>query len=152
MIAQRVRYFAYGSNMDADQMKERCPTGQVLGAGMLRDYRLAFTVYSSGWGGGTADIVHEPGHEVWGVVYVVGMQDLDCLDAFEGCPDHYRRAQLPVHVDGTEYPGVWVYEVVRKAPFVPPRREYVETMRKAAREYGFPAGYVESLSAVRCVE
>jgi len=152
MSDQPVKYFAYGSNMDSNQMRQRCRTVEVLGAGVLRDYRLAFTVYSSGWGAGTADIVYEPGQEVWGVAYVVDIQDLDRLDDYEGCPDHYRRVQLAVEVDGTEHPDVWVYEVVCKLPFVPPTTQYIEIMREAALRYGFPRRYLESLSAVRCAE
>lgn len=152
MSEHRVKYFAYGSNMDSNQMRQRCRTVEVLGAGVLRDYCLAFTVYSSGWGAGTADIVYEPGQEVWGVAYIVDMQDLDRLDDYEGCPDHYRRIQLPVEVGGTQYPGVWVYEAVRKAHFVPPKCKYIDIMRKGALQYGFPPRYLESLSAVRCVE
>lgn len=152
MTEQRVKYFAYGSNIDIDRMRERCPTAEVLGSGVLRDYRLEFTVYSQGWGAGTADIVYEPRQEVWGIVYVLDTQDLHGLDADEGYPDHYRRVQLPVEVDGTEHPGVWAYEVARKVSFVPPKCKYIELMRNAALRYGFPRRYLESLSAVRCVE
>jgi gamma-glutamylcyclotransferase len=152
MTEQRVKYFAYGSNMDIDQMKQRCPSAEVLGSGVLRDYALGFTVYSQGWDGGAADVVHGPGQEVWGIVYVFGIQDLDGLDTDEGYPDQYRRVQLPVEVDGTQHPGVWVYEVVRKLSFVPPKCKYIELMRNAAVRYGFPRKYLESLSAVKCVQ
>ena len=152
MTKQSVKYFAYGSNMDVDQMKQRCPTVEVLGKGVLRDYRLGFTVYSAGWGAGSADIVHERGNEVWGIAYLIDIDDLDGLDAYEGCPEHYRRVQLPVEVHGTEYPNVCVYEVVNKVPFVPPNKKYVDVMKTSALRFRFPPEYLASLSAVECAE
>jgi gamma-glutamylcyclotransferase len=41
-------YFAYGSNLDVEQMKRRCPESKVLVPGCLRGYRLDFTWRSSG--------------------------------------------------------------------------------------------------------
>ena len=39
-------YFAYGSNLDAEQMKARCPTARPLRTARLADHRLGFTHYS----------------------------------------------------------------------------------------------------------
>ena len=33
-------YFAYGSNLNRTQMKQRCPNAQFLSVGFLKDYRL----------------------------------------------------------------------------------------------------------------
>ena len=35
-------YFAYGSNIDLEQMARRCPAAQVVGPGILENYELAF--------------------------------------------------------------------------------------------------------------
>ena len=35
-------YFAYGSNMNLEQMKYRCPAAEVVENVRLEDYRLAF--------------------------------------------------------------------------------------------------------------
>jgi hypothetical protein len=57
-------YFVYGSNLDAEQMKRRCPDSKVLVSGCLRGYRLDFTKYSTKWVGGVADVVVAPTEEV----------------------------------------------------------------------------------------
>ena len=54
-------YFAYGSNMLFDQMRERCPSSTFVCAAALDGYRLAFTRKATGanspWRGfGVADI------------------------------------------------------------------------------------------------
>lgn len=35
-------YIAYGSNLNLPQMARRCPTAQVLGASVIKDYELLF--------------------------------------------------------------------------------------------------------------
>lgn len=35
-------YIAYGSNLNLEQMAHRCPTAQVVGASMLKNWRLMF--------------------------------------------------------------------------------------------------------------
>ena len=38
----RKEYFAYGSNLNFDQMAYRCPEATVVGTAKLDDYELAF--------------------------------------------------------------------------------------------------------------
>ena len=35
-------YIAYGSNLNLDQMKRRCPTAEVIGTAELKNWRLWF--------------------------------------------------------------------------------------------------------------
>jgi gamma-glutamylcyclotransferase len=42
--------FAYGSNLDCTQMRERCPSTRFVCIAALKDYRLAFTRHSRGRG------------------------------------------------------------------------------------------------------
>ena len=37
-----VYYFAYGSNMDEERLKERCPDSKSVGSGVLKGYKLVF--------------------------------------------------------------------------------------------------------------
>jgi hypothetical protein len=36
-------YFAYGSNMNWQQMQDRCPSARFFGVALLPDHKLAFT-------------------------------------------------------------------------------------------------------------
>lgn len=58
-------YFAYGSNMNWDQMRERCPSSRFLGIAALPDHRLAFTRGSPKRGCGVADVVAEARKSIW---------------------------------------------------------------------------------------
>ena len=37
--------FAYGSNMDPVQMRQRCPGAETVGSGVLRDHRLVLPAH-----------------------------------------------------------------------------------------------------------
>ena len=49
-------YIAYGSNMNIEQMKRRCPKATPIGKGILKDYKLVFK--------GVADVIKSTGDEV----------------------------------------------------------------------------------------
>ena len=50
-------YFAYGSNLSTEQMRERCPESQPWRTVLLMGYRLAFGSVSSYRKGGVATIL-----------------------------------------------------------------------------------------------
>ena len=40
-------YIAYGSNLNLNQMKYRCPTAKLVGKGTIENYELQFTFSSN---------------------------------------------------------------------------------------------------------
>ena len=60
-------YFAYGSNMNLNQMAFRCPDAEVVESVRLEGYRLAFR--TNGGGNGVATILPEEGSYVDGVLW-----------------------------------------------------------------------------------
>lgn len=53
-------YFAYGSNMNLAQMKQRCSSPKVLGIVRLPGYKVEFFGYSSIWDGAQETVVPDP--------------------------------------------------------------------------------------------
>ena len=47
MKTKRKFYVAYGSNLNLEQMSYRCPNSKVVGAGMLKGWRLLFNSYAT---------------------------------------------------------------------------------------------------------
>ncbi len=141
-------YFAYGSNMDAAQMHERCPNARLLGKASLPGYMLDFRIYSPKRESGCADIVLVPGEVVWGLLYDVTEKDITSLDTYEGVPQSYRRIRVRV-IDalGKKYKAD-AYEVVQKSPFQKPSQEYLGLLITAAREFSFPDAYIKRLSSI----
>jgi gamma-glutamylcyclotransferase len=139
-----VRYFAYGSNIDADQMGDRAPSAVPLGVGRLDGYRLVFNVYSRRWEGGAANMEPDPQAQVWGVVWDIPDEELGNLDSFAGHPVFYRREQVPVNLgEGTE--TCFTYRVANKAGYVRPTDAYLERVRAGMRAREFPEEAFEAL-------
>ena len=113
-------YFAYGSNMDPGQLRQRCPSARFVAIAKLPDHRLAFTRHAKDRDCGTCDGVPEPGQDIWGVVSDISEADLRSLDQSEGFqPDRpldancYVREQRQVCRDGNrdEPLLVWLYTI-----------------------------------------
>lgn len=134
-------YFAYGSNLDADQMRARCPGSRPLFRARLEDHRLEFTYLSPRWRGGAADVVAAAGEHVWGVVYALSDDDWPKLDGFEA---GYARAQRRVLDDGDRPHDVTTYTVVEKGRFRP-TREYLDKILRWGEVWKFPGPYLERL-------
>ncbi len=137
-------YFAYGSNLDEQQMRERCPGSRALFRARLRDHRLDFTYLSATrWRGGTADILPEAGSLVFGLVYAMGDGDFAALDRFEA---GYERVQLVVEDDASGAHSVTSYRVRDKGSFAP-HELYLNKILREAERLRFPDDYVARLRA-----
>lgn len=89
----RTPYFAYGSNMDEQDMRRRCPGSRPLGSARLDGHRLAFTRRSIRSATGVADVLPTPGHTVWGALYELDEDEFEVLDRKEGVGWAYVRAK-----------------------------------------------------------
>jgi gamma-glutamylcyclotransferase (GGCT)/AIG2-like uncharacterized protein YtfP len=156
-------YFAYGSNLEPEQMSRRCPGHTVVGLGELRDHRLTFPLTSHDWGGGVASVSVAHGESVWGVVYELSAEQLTALDAYEhyvGPGDQHNlydretaSVQL-VRADDGSFPRrvhAWIY-VARAANPSPPSRRYLDAVLAGARFHKLPAEYVTKLAATPVVD
>lgn len=79
-------YFAYGSNLDLNQLFRRCPTARPVEALVLPNWRLVFR--------GVADIVPAKGCICRGGVFTIQQADLEALDRYEGFPSLYGRGTV----------------------------------------------------------
>ena len=141
-------YFAYGSNMNWEQMQRRCPSTRFICIASLKDYRFAIARHSRLRNCGTANIFPDSGSEVWGIVYDVSEPDLIVLDRFE---DGYRRETLCVRVsgDGQRSLEVLVY-IAQKEDTVPlPNPEYKRLIIEGARHWNIPESYRSMLEQIQ---
>lgn len=91
-MAIRSLYFAYGTNMAAEQMARRCETAQRLGWGWLNGYQMVFGT------GGFATVIKKPGAKTPVAIWAVTQKDMKHLDNYEGCPIYYRREVVSVEL------------------------------------------------------
>ena len=137
-----IKYFAYGSNLDLHQMKRRCPSSKLISKGSLSDHRLTFNRYSSGWGGGVADVIQAKDSKVWGLIFEISDADLERLDRYEGCykdqKSLYERWKAVIDTPNGQVCDVWIYTVIEKQRFVQPTLEYLQIIKDAAVKWNFP--------------
>jgi gamma-glutamylcyclotransferase (GGCT)/AIG2-like uncharacterized protein YtfP len=144
-------YFAYGSNLSFQQIRERCPSARFVCTARLDDFDLAFTRYSERRKSGVADIVEKKGEQVWGVVYQIDELDLGRLDKCEGYQvgrkrNAYRRIERMVFTGGdTIRPHtIFTYEVEEKKE-CQPSEEYKRLIIEGARYWHLPEEYISKL-------
>ena len=120
-----------------------------LGRARLHGYRLAFRRRSIRTNSGVADIVPEPGAEVWGVVYELTDDDAAELDRKEGRPWAYDRREIRITLGDARETNAFTYVVSRPEPHeVVPSPDYVELMVEGADEVGLPATYIDTLKSL----
>lgn len=142
-------YAAYGSNMDADQMKFRCPHSPNVGTGWLPGWRIAFGGESIGWEGALATIVEDPGEQVYVVLYDVPQEDVARLDDWDGVSmGLYSKIHVRVQTLEAEQLA-WTY-VLNDYEGGLPSASYLSAMAEAAEKAGAPDDYVTALRLRPC--
>lgn len=79
----KLYYFAYGSNMNKEQILARGVQHKVIAVAKLSNYQLAFFGYSKVWGGAVETVIPALGHEVWGVIYDLSSSERERLDDWQ---------------------------------------------------------------------
>ena len=90
-------YFAYGSNLNLQQMKGRCPDSKPKVSATLHHYGLIFCGWSRKWHGGTASIKAQRGQRTLGGIYEINDSCQRKLDRFEGYLSTYDRINIIVN-------------------------------------------------------
>lgn len=143
-------YFAYGSNMDLNQMAARCPAAQVIGAVRVDSYRLAFCGNTGGTG--VATILPQPGSHVDGLLWRITEDCERSLDHYEGYPYLYGKKAITVYGKGIPEQKVMVYTMNEpyRSQFALPTERYLGGILRGCKQNGIPARPV--LEAVRWTE
>jgi gamma-glutamylcyclotransferase len=148
-------YFAYGSNMDWFQMRERCPSARFVGVALLPDHELAFTRKSIKRNCGVADAIATKGQKLWGVLYEITEPDVARLDKSEGYApgrekNSYFRRECVVWLDGNDRrPATASIYFGDSTPSLPlPNNEYKNLILSGAKYWRLPEAYVRELNAI----
>ncbi|MDQ6850529.1 MAG: gamma-glutamylcyclotransferase [Actinomycetota bacterium] len=142
-------YAAYGSNMDPEQMLERCPHSPAAGVGWLNGWRLTFGGEDLGWDGALPMIVPETGSQVFVALYDIAPHDLATLDYWEGADTGlYEKIKLRVSTLDEDVLA-WVYALEGYEGGLPSARA-LGLITEAAEAAGAPDEYVAELRTRPC--
>ena len=130
-------YFAYGSNINLDQMERRCPNAQVVGPVVLENYKLLFR--SNTRNAGVATIKPHKGRKVHGLLWKITPECEKSLDIYEGWPRLYEKEDVTVRdSSGHEFTVMaYVMTDMCKEPAVP-SDHYYRGIETGYRQNGLP--------------
>ena len=114
-------YFAYGSNINQEQMEFRCNNALPVAIAYVKNFR--FVINSNG----VATIIPASASVVRGVLWQISKSDEDELDIYEGVSSNlYTKENCNVSV-GYENIDALVY-IASNSEFGKPRKNYLETI------------------------
>ena len=136
-------YLAYGSNLHAGQMADRCPDAIPVQSGILPDYKLVFRGNSHT---GVANIEPSEGHQVPYVIWAISEQDEQALDFYEGYPHLYTKIWLDIEIQGLPQ-KVMAYVMTPGHKLRRPSAYYLNVIREGYEDFGLD--YAPLVRAVR---
>jgi gamma-glutamylcyclotransferase (GGCT)/AIG2-like uncharacterized protein YtfP len=151
-------YFAYGSNLEWAQMKQRCPLAKFVCRAKLPAHRLAFTLKSVRRDCGVADVLPDQTKDVWGVVYELPDGELKNLDKKEGYrpgrryeQNQYSRKDQYVWPEGDAERSLLVALYLGHPQLDPPlpSDDYKRLIVVGAKHWNLPAEYIRQLESIR---
>ena len=131
-------YFAYGSNINLDQMAYRCPDAQVVGPVELDGYELLFRR------GGFATIAPKEGETVVGLLGSITPECERSLDRYEGYPRFYDKQTVMVWNSEGRSLSVMAYVMDERfqEPMLP-TPSYYNGIREGYLQNGLPLDALE---------
>ena len=143
-------YLAYGSNLNVDQMKYRCPDAKPVAVTSIPNYHLLFRR-------GFLTIEPQQGSSVPVVVWKISDRDEKSLDRYEGYPKFYRKEIFPILLNGYKDMDAYragkrsVQEKVGEAmvyimndgfPAQQPSSSYLDTVKRGYAAFNIDVNYL----------
>ncbi len=145
-------YFAYGSNMNPDRVRQRKMDFQSAQSGLLIGYRLVFNKPSLKHpGAASANLIADQDGRTEGVIYRLSAPDqIGRLDPYEGYPVRYHRLVLPILL-GQDQVNAWVYMATPAyiTEGLRPARWYLEHLLAGRHFLG--KEYIDALATTPCL-
>ncbi len=134
------QYIAYGSNLNVEQMKFRCPSATITGTSELQDFELVFRGSKTG---SYLTIEPKEGSVVPVLIWDIKPEDERALDRYEGYPSFYGKHDMTVVVQGEEMTAM-VYTMPTHHELGLPSQRYVDTVAEGYKTAGFSLDILES--------
>ena len=136
---KRKYYIAYGSNLNKEQIRFRCPQAEIIGTSEIKDYELLFKGSQTG---SYLTIEKKGGGSVPVAVWATTAADEAALDRYEGFPTFYYKAEMKLLIKGIRTGKIrnrrcYVYIMHENRPLGMPSGYYVSTCLDGYRAFGF---------------
>ena len=118
-------YFAYGSNLNHQQMKNiRCIGSKYLKTIFLKDYKLSFCHPNKLNKYGYANIVKKKGSKVPGAIWEITKKHEKILDRYEEFPNSYQKKYF--YLNGKKI----MFYIMNKCFIKKPPKSYINTIKE----------------------
>ena len=144
-------YFAYGSNINLNQMAVRCPDAKVVEPAVLENYELLFRGNAHGYG--VATIRFKEGSQVHGLLWRLTPECEQNLDTYEAYPQLYDKQKVPLRTKSGKQVQAMVYVMTHEKERLPtmPTRSYYTGIQEGFRQNGLPMKTLEQ-SLLQCFQ
>ena len=153
MTATTFRYFAYGSNMLTERLKDRCRSAEPTGRAFADGWALEFSKPSKD-GSGKATLFRKAGCRTAGVLFEIQVDERKDLDVAEGARSGggYEPCDaFPVRlVDGDETVNASTYFATETDGSLEPYDWYLALMIAGAHQHELGQALVASLECMTC--
>lgn len=122
-------YFAYGSNMNEEQMNERCPGSVLVCKGILKNHK--FVLDSKGY----ASVIQDSTEDTEGLIWLITEKDEKNLDCYEGVASNCYRKEICDITVGKNNIKALVYISNRNTENIIYNPEYMKKVELAAKEH-----------------
>lgn len=137
-------YLAYGSNLNVQQMRFRCPSARIIGTAEIPDYQLLFKGSKTG---SYLTIEQKENSSVPVGVWEVSADDELRLDRYEGFPSFYYKKELQLPIKGIKSGIIrerncFVYIMHEERPIGIPSMSYFTVCCQGYDDFGFDPKYL----------
>lgn len=127
-------YLAYGSNLNLQQMAQRCPDSYPVAKTILKDFELVFRGEPTN---AYATLERKKGCEVPVLLWdITTKQDKINLDIYEDCFQLYHIEELNIQVQG-ETKKVFMYLMRAQSPLGLPSNQYYQSIYQGYVDNGY---------------
>ena len=131
---------AYGSSLNRKQMALRCPTARLLGASVLKNYRLLFR---GSHAAALANVEPMKGCSVPVLVWEITPADEKALDQHEGFPYLYEKQSIRIRLDG-KLVSAMAYTMIGDRPRGKPSAFYYSAVLEGYQDAGFDTSILKA--------
>ena len=133
-------YFAYGSNMNSERLRDRVGSVESGVKSILNGYEIRFDKISKKTNSGRANLILSENTRVEGVVFNLTEKQINDLDKNES---GYHRENLKIETEkGGDEAVTYIADTNMIKEGLQPEEEYLALILEGAKEYGLSNSWV----------
>lgn len=131
---KKIHYLAYGSNLNLNDMKYRCPSAEKIGTTIINGYRLVFKGTNDGFAYLTIEKSEKDKIPVG--IFLIDDEEIYKLDIYEGYPNLYYKSFFKIEYEKKEINAL-IYIMHNEFEYHIPSKTYMKKCREGYKDFNF---------------